>query len=1015
MVKNEKYEKYYSAYIKLCDKLKKEGESISSKLKEFLKLRLASLKETGIFNEYYEKIVNKKLSKYKKIVQYGMKKNQTLYSHVLDMIGVLDSIKSILPINELELRVLIVAVTIHDLNKLEEHSEKSYLRIISEQNNKGEYANILKECEALNIEDFFPQYMEYIEDIRAIIGEHSAHLSSFAENLICNPERYKLGDEKIKILKSIIRALDVLDLSKTMEEKEKKRQFLNNVNNATKYKGKQYKLITHIISEDRGILTNICHNTVVKFLQEKGFVDVAYYKEGVLYLAPDKEIVFGEKDKDILAFNCVKSIKSKIFSDFKVYIKNAQSGIQVDEKCLGITSVENIIYEIKNRCERSKLPDVDKKNKIIKALVEKYTELYSGEKLEEFEELVAKLKVDIETTTDKKILSKFNKDLKERLSSLKEQKTGKSILDRKFTEEYFIEANEDKLRFSELIRSFYNFLKEHVCTSPLLSWVELYEFFNISEADRDYLDVFEGLYIRPYVLGQMIYAEYKGRDEELTNRIIKYLEDKLLNQENKEEDVMWTDLKDYIGKNIILSFDNNNVFKKENALKSYAEKKSSKCCLCSSEYETSNWMAVNVPYKLKIQNFSNKINAGAREPKRNICSICNIEYLLHKVTYKSNMEVSRRYLSILPRGFNTKSYIKAFRESINEFRSKDIGSIYFNEYSTFLAGATENVDEIEPLFTEAKVNGIAIPNYAETLTNYFILPIHLVKSDNETSKWISTLLYALTFNVYFDSKIVISEFPVPILNQSEMEEIYVGDVPVLFKNIFEKSWTKDECLGTIKLFINLFTMAKTLGEKSDIVYDSLKAVAKGRISFIYCIYKKLQSLQKKSQKKYNLNSKIKDIDKFVDGILSYVEDGEKLVSNIKDLALFANENHIRGNITGGDIKDNSINKPLNIIIDILCRSNKNIDTDASEEDITAFCKREIQKYFERIDPSYKKYKNKRNEEIEKYVDLFMNKILGEELGGKIYNLENEKKRILSTYSYYYRLAMTKSNKNGSEE
>lgn len=999
MVRNTKI------YVKFYDKLKKEGANISKNtLKETLKLRLTCLKETSVFNEYYENIVSKDLKKYKKIVQYGMKKNQTLYSHVLDMIGVLDGIKGILLLNDLELRVLIVAITVHDLNKLDEHNEKAYLRIISEQNSKGEYENILKECEELNIQDFFLQYKEYIEDIRAIIGNHSAHTSSFAEGLICNPERYKLGNEKIETLISIIRALDVMDLSKTMDEKEKKRQFLNNINNATKYRGKQYKMVTHTISEDRGILTNICHNTIVSFLQEKGFTTVAYYKQGVLYLIEDKEIVFTKKDRENLIANCVKSIKSKIFNDFKVYIKNVQSGIKVDEKCLGITSIENIIYEIKNRCEKSKIPDIDKKNNIIKSVIEKYTDIYSSEKLEEIEILVAKFKIEIDSEKDKKVLSNLDKLLKENILLLKEQRVSKGILDRKENEVYYIENNEDKLRFSEFMRAFYTFINMYVCIkNTILSWNEIYKFFNISEGDRDYLDAFEGLYIRPYVLGQMIYDDYKVMDEELTNRMIKYLEVNISNQENKEEDVMWTDLKDYFDKNIIMSFNNSIALKKENQLKNYAEQKSSKCCLCSSEYETSSWMAVDVPYKLKIQNFSNKINAGAREPKRNICSICNIEYLLHKVTYASNMEASRRYLSILPRGFNTRSHIRAFRESINEFRNKDIGAIYFNEYSTFIEQANKNIQDIEPLFTQAKVNGIAIPNYAETLTNYFILPIHLVKKDNETSKWVSTLLYALTFNIYFDSKIVISEFPVPILNQSEIEEIYVGDVPVPFKNIFEKQWTKDECINTIKLFIDLFSMAKALGETSDIVYDSLKALAKGRINFIYCIYKKLKT-------KYdNPSFKIKEINKFVDGILNYVKDGEEIVSSIKELAIFARENNIKGSINGGFIKDNSINKPLNTIIDILCRWDKNIYT---QEDITGLCKNEIQKYFKRIDPYYGK---KRIEAIEKYVDLFMNKVLDETLGGKIFNLENEKKNILSTYSYYYRLEMNKSNKNGSEE
>lgn len=980
-----------------------------------LKLRLASLKETSVFNEYYEKIVNKNLKDYKKIVQYGMKKNQTLYSHVLDMVGVLDAIKDIVKLSNLELKVLITAVTIHDLNKLEEHNGKGYLRIISEENKEGSYENILKECEKLSIQVFFPEYKEYIEDIRGIIRQHSGHTSPQGENLFCKPDRYKLGDEKIQILVYIIRALDIMDLSKTMEEKEKKRQFLFNLNNAAKFTGKQYKMVTHTISEDRGILTNICHNAVVKFLQKKGLTAVVYYKEGVLYLVEDKKLEFTENDRNDLLKACVKSIKSKIYNDFKVYIKNTQSGMKVDEKCLDMTSIENIIYEIKNRCDKGKVPDINKKNNDIKSIVKKYREIYSSEKLLELEEVAAKFKIDIENTEDKKILRTLKKSSKENEVLLKNQRAGKAILDKDESESYFIESNEDKIRFSEVMRAFYNFINMYICNKKTeLSWNKIYEFFNLDEIHIWYLEAFKDLkgmkkmsaptYIRPYILGQMIYDEYKNREEELLQRMIEYLESELSNKEIKAEDGMWEDLKDYFDKNIILSFDNNLTakLKKENLLQIYAQKKGNKCCLCSSDYETSSWMAVDVPYKLKIQNFSNKINAGAREPKRNICSICNIEYLLHKVTYASKVEVSRRYLSILPRNFNTRAYIRAFRESINEFRNKEISAIYFNEYNTFVSQADKNIEEIEPLFTETKVNGVAVPNYAETLTNYFILPIHLVKNENDTSKWISSLLYALTFNIYFDSKIVISEFPVPILNKDEIEEIYVGDVPVPFKSLFEKTWTKEEVLNTINLFINLFSMAKTLGETNEIVYDSLRALANGKTNLIYCIYKKLNN-------KYdNPSFKIKDINGFIDEILNYVEEGESIVSAIKELAVFATDNYIRGNTTGGIIKDNAINKPLNIMIDILCRWDKNI---YSEEDIRALSKREIEKYFERIDPYYG---NKRIEAIEKYVDFFIENILNETLDGKTFNLENEKKNILSTYSYYYRLVMRKTNKNGSE-
>ncbi|KEI17803.1 hypothetical protein Z959_06050 [Clostridium novyi B str. ATCC 27606] len=974
--------------------------------REKLKLRLASLKETSIFNDYYEKIVDQNLKQYKNIVQYGMKKNQTLYSHVLNMIGVLEEIKDIIKLSDLELKVIITAVTIHDINKIEENDGKSYLKIISEKDKNGLYVNIVNECEKIGIENFFPEYMEYINDIRAIIAQHPAHTESFTESLFCEEGTCKLQSNTIERLVFIIRALDVIDLSKTIDEKEKKRQFLVNLNNATNYSNKIYKMITHKISEDRGILTNVCHNAIVKFLKEKGFIAIAYYKEGVVYLVENKEINFSEDDRKSLIDNCVKSIKETIYSDFKAFIKNTPAGIKIDEKCLEIAPLEDIFYEIKNRCFTCKIPDIDKQNNKIQKVIEEKKSNYSPEKLQDIITNISKLEDDIENTKDKKSLKTLEKYLKQNKILLKEQRAGKEVQKREEYEGYFIQHNEEIIRFSEFIRTVYIFINMHIYNKKTeVSWNKLYEFFNIKEEIIDYLDIFDGLYQRPYILGEMIYKEYKDREEQLINRIIAYLEEELHLQNNKSQDTMWIDLGDYLNKNIILSFDENIVsrLKKENLLKTYAEKVGTKCCLCSSEYDTSNWMAVDIPYKLKVQNFSNKINAGEREPKRNICSICKIEYLLHKVNYPSKVEVSRRYLSIFPRSFNTNSYIRAFRESMKEFKYKDISALYFNDYTTFVEQGDKHVQEIEPVFSNTKVNGIPIPNYSETLTNYFILPIHLVKTENETVKWISSLIYALTFNIYFDSKIVVSEFPVAILDKDDIEEIYIGDVPVVFKNIFEKSWSKEEVEKTIKLFTNLFLMAKTLGETNDFVHDLLRALAKGRLNFLYSLYKKLKN------KYENPSYKIQEITSWIENILNYVEEDEKIVSRIKELALIGFENSIRGSITGGFIKDNAINKPLNIIIDILCRCNENIYT---SEDIKALIKREVQKYFDRIDPYYG---NKKIKAIEEYVDFFMDKIFIEMLQGKAFNLDNEKKNILSTYSYYYRLEMAKKNNNRSEK
>jgi CRISPR-associated protein Csc3 len=967
-------------------------------VKNFLRLKLETLKETSITNEYYEKIAKDKLQHYKNIVQYGMKEGQTLYSHVINMIGVLDAVKDILDLNENELKTLMVGVTIHDINKLPEYKDKSYLSITSQKNKRGEYVNLLNECKKLSVKEFFKDYKEYIEDIRQIINRHSAHLCSSSEGLFCKD--YNLEEDRIELLVEIIRALDIIDLSKSIDEKEKKRQFLGYINSATSRKGKQYKIVTHNINEDRGVLTNICHNAVVQYLKELKYIPIVYYKEGTMYLVEEHCKAFSEEQMGELINKCAESVKGKIYNDFKKYIKRVQSGIVVDSKCLEITTIHKIVYELKIRSDKGKLVDAEKINLKIENHIEESRKSFDKQVTERLKLEIKEIKKNMEETNDKKLTRVLKKSLKEKEEELKDNIVTKFIIENE--NNYYVKHNEDILRFSEFIRSIYNFIKVHIINNPAKAWEVVYDFFDIDEDLRLYLNIFGGLYIRPFVFGQMIYDKYKDSEEELIEDIIEYLEENIGDKVNKE-DKMWLDLKDYLKKNIILS--NNKFIERidRDLLKIYAKKRGNQCCLCSSGYEANSWMAVDVPYKLKVQNFSNKINAGIREPKRNVCSICNIEYLLHKINYTSSVEVSRKYLSLLPRGFNTRAYIKAFREKFQEFSHKDITALYFNEYETFADASTENINSIEPLFKSVKVNGMAVPKYAESLTNYFILPIHLHRDNNDIENWASSLLYALVFNRYFDSKVVISQFPIPILNGDEIKEIYIEEMPIVYKSLFDKEWNQEQCENTIKLFINLFSLARALGEKSDIVYELLKGLARGKMNFIYALYKKLKVEDKK------VNLRIRSSSQFTEEILSYITEGKDEMSYIKELAVFANENYIKGGSTSGFLKDNAINKPLNIIADILCRWDKSI---YCKEDIIALCKREVEKYFERTDEYFGK---KRIDAIDKYVDMFMENIFKNILKEDIYNLENEKKNLLSTYSYYFRAEINKENNKGSEK
>lgn len=938
------------------------------------------------------------------IIQTGAKEGQSLASHIENMIGVASAIKKIFNLNDEEERVLLTSITIHDLNKVPEYEEKfGYLSLISEKDTEGNYINIISECNKCNIENFFPSYKDYIEDIREIIGRHSAHLFNYGENLINNSLR-KLNRDRIESLVEIIRAVDVLDLSKTLEEEDKKRQFLGHINTAVMEDGIQYKIVSHKISEDRGILTNIIHNGVVEYLSGKGLIPIAYYKDGTIYLQDkDNEIILNDTDKKEMLAKISLRIREKVFDNYKGFIKNAQSGIKVDEKCLEITSIENIVYEIYNLSNKAKLPDLGKKNKTIDDVFEKYKNSYSKDEFDILKGQIDILKSKVQDENDKKKVGNLKKEIKIKEESLNIQYGAKKIIKLINENKKDICSNEDSLRFSQFLIGVYNFLNSYVSNkNSVLSWSEFYNLFNLNKEEIEYLNLIpskDALYVRPYIMGDFLYSKYADKSDELIQSIINYFNENI-NISAKEDDDIWSELKCYIKKNLILSFESVDRSSFKSMLENYSNRKMKKCCLCSNEFEAKDWMAGDVPYKLKVQNFSNRLQAGTREPKRKVCSVCQIEYLLHKSVYSSGGEASRKYLSIIPRSFNTAEYIRSVKVVFDEFKHKDIGALYFDTYNTFIDEINKSKNSVTPLFTETKMTGLAVPKYSEVFSNYFIMPIHFITKSKERDIWINSLLYALVFNQHFNSKVIISEFPLALFKKEDIDEIYIGDVPPIYKKLFEKNWSKEECLKTIELFINVFCLAKTLGESSEFVYEILEYLNDGELDFIYALYKVLKN--GKNDTKLN---KIHKIGNEVNEMLKYINEGDGKVSVIKELAEFACNNNLYGSL-GGYLKDNSINKPLMIIFDNICRNDSEIFND---EDINALCKREMEKYFERTDGKY--FGEKKIKNIDIYVDMFMNKLLNDQFKGDLIKLDRNKKKILSVYSFYFRSERSKKKED----
>src|SRR5579859_6006526 len=74
---------------------------------------------SNAFSDYLLYIANNKMRRYKQIIHTrGEKQGQSYYSHVMDLVTIAEKLRSPLEVDEREMRCVLLALTIHDLNKI---------------------------------------------------------------------------------------------------------------------------------------------------------------------------------------------------------------------------------------------------------------------------------------------------------------------------------------------------------------------------------------------------------------------------------------------------------------------------------------------------------------------------------------------------------------------------------------------------------------------------------------------------------------------------------------------------------------------------------------------------------------------------------------------------------------------------------------------------------------------------------------------------------------------------------
>lgn len=911
-------------------------------------LELAASKEDSFWDDFLKEVAFDGLNPYYKIQQYGIREGTSLGEHVLAGDMLIEEVKDLCNLSSLEEKICLAAYTVHDMNKTEKFSQND------KPIKKASDEDILKELKRVNFLDIFPEAKTYLTEIGFLVRNHPGKYNPM-EGMIAGTKReFRLEESRVEELLALIRAVDVADLSKEFSEEYQKDKFLNQINLVTE---QQYQLVSHRISEHRGILTNLIHNKVSQYLQEKyDHLPVFIYPEGIYYLT-SKQVEFNKEEFEQLAERVEAGVNQLVRGKFADFINSTRTGIKVDSKCLELeVPFTKIIEIVNNRIHSRNYSSKDNQH------------------TKTWEKVVGNIE-DLDDSTAQEYKDFFT-----------------PLTDKAFSE--------NELYSAELIRAYYHFLKlDQIGLSPTQAWNEIYDLFDVTEEEQTYFEVISKVYYRPYVFARHLMEEDSWTYEKLYH-LIKEEGAKLVSElGDDEEDSLF---KRYIYRTLSINgqnFAGREEFKKNFAY--YVDKPHQQCSTCGMDYEVDDWMSADVPNNIKVQFFSNRLAGGGGEPKRNICKICNKQFVLEKMNFTAHSQTDTLYLHFYPKGYYSEVFLNSFKQTLDKLQGEDNRAIMLKNDQIIIDQLNKRVDwDLNLKFSQTKSNGNPLPQHSEVVGNIITLPLNC-PGDNNTQRFIFALQQVLIWMRYFNFRAVISETSVPPLAANEFDTLYLDNLPFNLEGVVGgQNLTNAEVEDLWANIKDFYAISSSVDEGTDRrkVYAQLMRTASDDLRELFFVLDRL--IIKKAENEREELSISRDVLERLEDIInrggSYMESAEV----IEKLGELAGDSYIKGKT----FKRNSLLKPLDIIFDLLERRSEYLDL----ETVFATAVQQIFDHIKRISPEDRKPDETKYQKIEDFVDVFAEELLEDVYENKVTQLISDQKIIKSAYLFYYRKATQKN-------
>lgn len=689
-----------------------------------------------VLGDYVRHIANQGLTRYRRFVQWGGKKGQPLYAHVIDLVFTLARLADRLNLSPVEQRVLMLALSIHDLNKVPEFAHfGSYNALATPE-------NVAKELEQIGADGFFPEWREYLQDIVTLMRAHSDH-SHVSGELLRVGGNYRLGQERVEELAELVKALDVLDLSHSLQERRHKHTFLSHLN---AFSSVQYEFVYHVVAEQRGILTNVIHNRIAEYMQQaKGAWPLLYYPDGVAYLAPrGHELTMDEQDYAALAERIAAFLEEQTRGNFSDFIKPTNQGIKIDKKCLELRiPFPRLWQEVHNIIQSKTYRALDNMESRAR---ERAAQAIAGD-----------------------------------------QSPAAEAVRQRLEQPELVPHQDELLRLGELIRSYYIFLSAHFKRAVDDPWARLYTLLEIPPEKQAFYAYFNLNYDRAYVLAGELPLSY----QEVMARIVA--DGKELLRSDEGESPWLPVFQEYIRQNVHFSFQRPDRSSFAENLRRYVEDNHKQSAYGSTPLATELWRSNDVPRTVKVQQFSNRLAAGPGDPVKRIDPVTKAQFLLERLNYPPAHRATTYYLHIFPYAFFSHSYIDLWRRTVRDLAEQDVSALFVKTDDALRAIFAEDQPIRLPV-SASKSNGLPLPGAPEMLGNLLIWPLN-APGQNDTEQFWYAFTCAFAMHRFVGGRVVLTRSAVPTVGPEEMAHIdlLIDEIPLALQGLLrQNSYTYEE-------------------------------------------------------------------------------------------------------------------------------------------------------------------------------------------------------------------------------